>query len=85
MRALKRSRYASGGKITGVPIPGEAVIKEAEADSDGFKKGGMIATGKKLARGGFAKPVRKFASGGSPMSAAAKGGKDAPDKGSECG
>jgi hypothetical protein len=163
MRAMKRAKYASGGKITGVPVPGEAVIKEAESDSDGFKKGGMIAKGRKFARGGFAQPPRKafggppggmpggmppqafggarppmpppavgappasivagppaqanpaamgalaarpdlpsqamgvrpfkkggaakptrLASGGSPYSAASKGGKDAPDKGGEC-
>jgi len=91
-RAMKKK--AAGGEIKGVEVPGADVIKEAEAKDDGFKKGGkagLEAHGgktkhradkapRKAASGG----VGKYARGGSPYSAAGKGGKDAPAKGSEC-
>lgn len=94
-RAMKKAKYASGGKIDGVPVPGKAVIKEAESENEGFQKGGKVVPAKGLRSGGRAdKPARKaaggavkpvkLARGGSPFSAAAKGGKMAPDSGDEC-
>lgn len=65
VRNLKRGgKYASGGKISGVQVPGASIIKDAESDSDGFKKGGKIAlaTGGK-ARMNLGKVPRKSAGG----------------------
>ena len=88
-RAMKR---ASGGRVQ---LRGQQVIDEAKADNDGFKRGG-----KAMKDGGMAdgkrgmermdKPRRAsggrvaMARGGSPFSAAGKGGSDAPKSGSEC-
>jgi hypothetical protein len=89
----RKMKYASGGEIKGVSVPGASIMREAESANEGFKRGGKSGT---MAKGGKAKarmdkaprkaaggPV-KLARGGSPYSAAGKGGKDAPDSGSEC-
>ena len=87
-------KKAEGGKIEGVKVPGADIMKEAESKDDGFKKGGkagMKAEGgrakhrmDKMPRKASGGAVGKFARGGSPYSAASKGGKDAPSDGSEC-
>lgn len=68
-RAMKRSKYADGGTIKGVSVPGASVMREAEASNDGFKKGGkagMTAKGSKSKKRGD-KPARKAFGG--PMMA----------------
>lgn len=86
-------KRASGGRVQ---LRGQQVIDEAKADNDGFKRGGKagkkdggMADGKKgMER--MDKPRRAsggrvaMARGGSPFSAAGKGGSDAPKSGSEC-
>ena len=87
MAARHRKKKAEGGAIKGVQVPGASVMREAEASSDGFKKGGAMAKGGK-AKPSFGKKARggaaKFAKGGSPFSSAKSGGKDAPATGDEC-